>query len=117
MKSLSHVRLLGTPWIAAYQAPPRGIFQARLLEQVAIAFSENTHEYVPNCLNPVQLFETLCTVAHLILLSVLSVDSILQARTLEWVAMPLSRGFSQTKESNLNFLHHLHWQVGSLPLA
>ena len=40
-KSLSHVRLLATPWTIAYQAPPSGIFQARVLECGAIAFSEN----------------------------------------------------------------------------
>ena len=40
VKSLSHVRLLATPWTAAYQAPPiHGIFQARVLEWGAIAFS------------------------------------------------------------------------------
>ena len=39
-KSLSHVRLLVTPWTAAYQAPPSmGFFQARALEWGAIAFS------------------------------------------------------------------------------
>ena len=39
-KSLSHVGLLATPWTAAHQAPPiHGIFQARVLEWVAIAFS------------------------------------------------------------------------------
>ena len=40
VKSLSRVRLLATPWTAAYQAPPSmGIFQARVLEWGAIAFS------------------------------------------------------------------------------
>ena len=40
VKSLSRVRLLATPWTAAYQAPPSmGFFQARVLEWVAIAFS------------------------------------------------------------------------------
>ena len=33
VKPLSHVRLLATPWTAAYQAPSaHGIFQARALE-------------------------------------------------------------------------------------
>ena len=40
-----------------------------------------------------------------------SVQGILQARILEWVAMPSSRG------SNQRLLRLLHWQVGSLPLA
>ena len=39
VKSLSHVRLLATPWTAAYQAPPPMgfFFQARVLEWGAIA--------------------------------------------------------------------------------
>ena len=40
VKSLSRVRLLATPWTAAYQAPPSmGFFQARVLEWGAIDFS------------------------------------------------------------------------------
>ena len=40
MKSLSRVRLFATPWTVAYQAPVvHGIFQARVLEWVAISFS------------------------------------------------------------------------------
>ena len=39
VKSLSCVRLLATPWTAAYQAPlSMGFFQARVLEWGAIAF-------------------------------------------------------------------------------
>ena len=38
MKSLSRVQLLATQWTAAYQPPP-WIFQARVLEWVATAFS------------------------------------------------------------------------------
>ena len=41
-----------------------------------------------------------------------SVHGILQARIVEWVAMPSSRG-----PSNLHVLHLQHWQAGSLPLA
>ena len=40
VKSLSHVRLLATPWTAAYQAPPSmGFSRQELLEWGAIAFS------------------------------------------------------------------------------
>ena len=41
VKSLSHVWLFATPWTVAYQAPQfvHGIFQARVLEWVAISFS------------------------------------------------------------------------------
>ena len=40
-----------------------------------------------------------------------SVHGILQARILEWVAMPFSR------ESNSGLLHLPHWQARSLPLT
>ena len=41
-----------------------------------------------------------------------SVHGILQARILEWVAIPFSRGIFPTQGSNLHFLH---WQEDSLP--
>ena len=45
-----------------------------------------------------------------------SVHGILQARILEWVAMPSSRGSSRPMGwSHISCL--LHWQVGSLPLV
>ena len=37
VKSFSHVQLFVTPWIVAH-----GIFQARVLEGVAISFSKKT---------------------------------------------------------------------------
>ena len=45
-----------------------------------------------------------------------SVHGILQARILEWVAMPSLQGMVPTQGLNPHLLH-LHWQVGSLPLA
>ena len=45
-----------------------------------------------------------------------SVHGILQARILEWVVMPCSRG-SSTQGSNPYLFRLLHWQMGSLPLA
>ena len=46
VKSLSRVRLLATPWTAAYQAhPSMGFFQAKVLEWVAIAFSVSKITY------------------------------------------------------------------------
>ena len=45
-----------------------------------------------------------------------SVSGILQARILEWVAMPSSRGIFLTQGSHLCLLS-LHCQTGSLPLA
>ena len=45
-----------------------------------------------------------------------SVHGIPQARILEWVAMPFSRGSSQPKDpAQVSCL--LHWQMGSLPLV
>ena len=49
-----------------------------------------------------------------------SVHRILQARTLQWVAISSSRGSSQPMlgwESNPGLLYLLDWQAGSLPLA
>ena len=46
-----------------------------------------------------------------------SVHQILHARTVEWVAMPFSRGIFPTQGSKLHLLHLLHWQVGSLPFV
>ena len=46
-----------------------------------------------------------------------SIHRILQARILEWAAMPSSGGIFLTQGSNLLLLYPLHWQVGSLPLS
>ena len=46
-----------------------------------------------------------------------SVHGILQARILEWVAMPSSRGFSLNQGLNPHLSLFLNWQAGSLPLA
>ena len=45
-----------------------------------------------------------------------SVHGILQARTLEWVAMPSSRDLSDPGTEPASHLCLLYWQVGSLPL-
>ena len=39
VKSLSRIRLLATPWTAAYQAPPSMDFPGKSTEWGAIAFS------------------------------------------------------------------------------
>ena len=46
-----------------------------------------------------------------------SVQGIFQARIVEWVAMPSSRASSQPSDQTHITLYHLHWKVGSLPLA
>ena len=46
-----------------------------------------------------------------------SVHGILQARILEWVAIPSFRGIFLAQGSNSHLLSLLHWQVGILPPA
>ena len=46
-----------------------------------------------------------------------SVHGIIQARILEWVAMPSSKGSSGLRDQTQCLFHLLHWRVGSLPLA
>ena len=46
-----------------------------------------------------------------------AVHGILQAQTLQWVAISFSLGIFQTQRSNPHLLGLLHWQAGSLPLA
>ena len=47
-----------------------------------------------------------------------SVHGILQARILEWVALPSSRESSRPRDwTCISLWHLLHWQAGSLPLA
>ena len=46
-----------------------------------------------------------------------SAHGLLQARILAWVAMPSSRGSSLPRDWTHGFLHLLHWQAGSFPLA
>ena len=82
VKLLSCIRLLATPWTAAYQA------------SLSMGFSRQ--EYwsgvpLPSPCLVAQLCPTLCflwTVAR----------GILKARILEWVAMPSSRGSSQSRD-------------------
>ena len=46
-----------------------------------------------------------------------SVHGILQAKILEWVAMPRPQGIFLTQGLNLCLLGLLHWQAGSILLA
>ena len=45
------------------------------------------------------------------------VHGVLQARILEWVGLPSSRGSSQPRDGTHVSYVSLHWQAGSLPLA
>ena len=86
MRSLSRVWLLATatPWTAAYSI--HGIFQARVLEWGAIAFSQSHFSHV-------QLCATLWAIVCQAPLSV----RFFQARILEWVATFSSRGSSWSR--------------------
>ena len=47
-----------------------------------------------------------------------SVHEILQAKVLDWVAMPSSKGSFQPRgKTHTHLLHLRHWQVGSSPLV
>ena len=46
-----------------------------------------------------------------------SLHRILQARILEWVTIPFSRGIFPTQGSNPHLYRLLHWLAGSLPLS
>ena len=115
VKSLSRVRLLVTPWTAAYQAPlSMGFFQARVLEWGAIIFSgtdwlkEHKTAYTKtplpfgfhgftewvNSLSRVRVFATPVDCSP----PSCSVHGILQARILEWVAISFSRGSSRPRD-------------------
>ena len=86
VKSFSRVRLFVAPWTVAYQAPVRGIFQARILEWVAISFSNAWKWKVKvKSFSRVRLLETPWTAAHQA-----PVRGIFQARVLEWGAIAFS---------------------------
>ena len=73
------------------------------LSPAAVAASSLSH---------VWLFATPWTALHKAPLSM----GILQAKILEWVVMPSSRGSSWPKDWTWGLLYLLHWQEGSLPL-
>ena len=73
--------------VQAHRAEPRPCVES---ERRAIQFSA----CALGCFSPVRLVVTLWTVAHQVPLSM----GILQTRTLEWVAMPSSRGSSQSRD-------------------
>ena len=64
---------------------------------------------------PLQSCLTLCNTMEFSLQSS-SVYGIIQARILEWVVMPSSKGSSSSRDQT-HVLCFLLWQVGSLPLA
>ena len=71
----------------------------------------------PECAKSLQLCPTLCNPMDCSLPGS-SVHRILQARILEWTAMPSSRGSSWPRDRTcISYISLLHWQADSLPLA
>ena len=64
-----------------------------------------------------KLLQLCLTLANPMKPSVSSVHGIFQARILEWVAMPSSRGSSRPRVRTRVSLSLLHWQASSLSLA
>ena len=81
----------------------------------------DTHAYMLSCFSRVRFFVTLLTVAHqapLVRDFVISdVSGILQARILEWVAIPSSRGSSWPRGQTLICLNLLHCRQILYPLS
>ena len=94
VKSLSRVRLLGTPWTAAYKAPP------------SVDFPGKSTGVGCHCLLWYIIYIYICSVTQSCLTLCLvdcsppgsSVHGISQARILEWVAISSCRGFSWPRD-------------------
>ena len=90
----------------------------RMYTNVNSSFICNSQNWSPSIgyLVHAQLYQTLCNSMDCSPPGS-SVHRILQARILEWVAMPSSRGIFLTPGSNSHLLCLLHWQADSLPLC
>ena len=81
VKSLSRAQLLATPWTAAHQAPPSMGFSRHEGRSGVPSPSPKVAQSCPTLCNSMDY------TAH----------GILQARILEWVAFPFSRGYFQPR--------------------
>ena len=91
VKSLSRVRLLATPWTAAYQAPPSmGFSRQEYWSGVPLPFPYMSLYTVK--VKVTQLCPTLCNPMDC------TVHGILQVRILEWAAVSFSRASSQPRD-------------------
>ena len=109
---LLNFSLLGIPYLLSPNLPTEIelVFQPR--SKLAIVFL-----WTPMCMLSLLSCLTLCDLMDCSSPGS-SVHRVLQARILEWVAMPSSRGSSPPR--NWTWVHLfwlLHWQAGSLPLA
>ena len=100
------VRLLETPWTAAYQAPP------------SMGFSRQ--EYWSGL--PLGCFYVLAIVNS----AAMNIGVKVKVAQLSWTSigqntevgsLSLLHGIFPTQRSNPHLLHLLHWEVGSLPLV
>ena len=76
---------------------------------IAISISDSGLHALLSCFSCAQLFVILWTVS----LPGSSVHGILQARILEWTAIPFFRGSSCLRDQIPVSYVYLHWQVGS----
>ena len=115
VKSLSHVWLFVTPWTAAYQAPPSMGFSRQEFWSGVPLPSPNVCVTCPfSGLPQTVIIASYLPLCELVTQSCLtlrdpidcsppgsSVHGILQARTLEWAAIPFSEGPSQPRDQTL----------------
>ena len=90
MKLLSHVRVLATPWTAAYQAPPSmGFFRQ---EYWSVVLLPSLHNMVAAAAAAAKTLQSSLTLCNPIDSSPpgSTIPGILQARMLEWVAISFS---------------------------
>ena len=92
-------------------------------------FPLHSSDFLPNLIQDVCFLRNLCVRAKSLQLCPTlrlpldcslrgsCVHGILQARILERVAVPSSKGLSQSRDRALITYVYLHWKVGSLPLA
>ena len=116
VKSLSRVRLVATPWTAAYQASlSMGFSRQDYWSGVPLPSLKVRAKLLQSCLT---LFDPMDYSS-----AGSSVQGILQAKILEGVAIPFSRGFSRPRdETHVSYvswidkwvLYHPH-HLGSIP--
>ena len=95
LSRFSHVRLCATPWTAAHQAPPSMGFPGKntgvschfLLQCMKVKSECEVAQSCPTLSEPMD-----CSLPGS------SIHGIFQAKVLKWVAMPSSRGSSQSRD-------------------
>ena len=96
VKSLSRVRLLATPWTAAYQAPPSMEFSRQeYWSGMPLPSPKGTHTAAAAATAAAKLLQSCPTLSNPMDCSLpgSSIHGIFQARTLEWVAISFSNAW------------------------